>query len=433
MKVTFFSGTESTSVVTAPQIIGGGTALPPGEEGQVLGYGPGGVPRALDAAGSPYDDTGIKQRVQALEDAVPSKADVGHGHAVSAITGLQGILDGKAAVGHQHDFAAVSGLQAALDGKAPATHTHGIAGVTGLQAALNGKADATAIPSVEFLQDLVAAMFQAGTHSNASISYDDATGALNIIATGSGSGGSTLTQENVEDFVGGLVVQGTGISVTYDDAGNVLRIALAGESYTTADRNKLAGIAAGATVNQTDTHLLNRANHTGTQAIATIEGLLGELESLASRIAALESSAPVASYFLRQPVLSGERYIGATLTLDPGEIAGNPVPTRTVQWLRGGVVIAGATELTYTTTVDDGGLAITARVIGSNGTLPDAIATSNQIAIIAPVVNVATPTGYRGVQDYQIDRSLSYNWGNTNLEIYLPNWAGGDTDYLGGS
>lgn len=282
MKVTFFSGTESTSVVTAPQIIGGGTALPPGEEGQVLGYGPGGVPRALDAAGSPYDDTGIKQRVQALEDAVPSKADVGHGHAVSAITGLQGILDGKAAVGHQHDFAAVSGLQAALDGKAPATHTHGIAGVTGLQAALNGKADATAIPSVEFLQDLVAAMFQAGTHSNASISYDDATGALNIIATGSGSGGSTLTQENVEDFVGGLVVQGTGISVTYDDAGNVLRIALAGESYTTADRNKLAGIAAGATVNSSDANLLNRQNHTGTQAITSITGLQAALDGKAA-------------------------------------------------------------------------------------------------------------------------------------------------------
>lgn len=260
----------------------GAATLPAGTQGQVVGYGPDGVPRALDAAGSPYDDTGIKQRVQALEDAVPSKADVGHGHAVSAITGLQGILDGKAAVGHQHDFAAVSGLQAALDGKAPATHTHGIAGVTGLQAALNGKADATAIPSVEFLQDLVAAMFQAGTHSNASISYDDATGALNIIATGSGSGGSTLTQENVEDFVGGLVVQGTGISVTYDDAGNVLRIALAGESYTTAEKNKLAAIATGATANATDAQLRDRSTHSGTQAISTVAGLQAALDAKAA-------------------------------------------------------------------------------------------------------------------------------------------------------
>lgn len=161
MKVTFFNGSTSTTVTTAPQIISGGAALPPGAEGQVLGYGPGGVLRALDAAGPPYDDTGIKQRVQTLESTVAGKADVGHGHAVSAITGLQGILDGKAAVGHQHDLAAVSGLQAALDGKASATHTHGIVGVTGLQGALDGKASASHqhdIAGVSGLQDIIDAL-----------------------------------------------------------------------------------------------------------------------------------------------------------------------------------------------------------------------------------------------------------------------------------
>lgn len=304
MKVTFFNGSTSTSVTTAPQIIGVGAALPAGQEGQVLGYGPGGVPRALDAAGPPYDDTGIKQRVQTLESTVAGKADGGHGHAVSAITGLQGILDGKAAVGHQHDLAAVSGLQAALDGKASATHTHGIAGVTGLQGALDGKAAVThihgiaevtglqtaldgkaaasAIPTTEFLQDLVAAMFQAGTHTNASITYDDNAGTLNITAVGGTGGGSSLSQEEVEDFVGRLVVQGTGITVAYDDAGNVLRIALSGESFTTAEKNKLAAIAAGATANQTDAHLLARGNHTGTQAISTITGLQGALDGKAA-------------------------------------------------------------------------------------------------------------------------------------------------------
>lgn len=326
MKVTFFNGSTSTSVTTAPQIIGVGAALPAGQEGQVLGYGPGGVPRALDAAGPPYDDTGIKQRVQTLESTVAGKADVGHGHAVSAITGLQGILDGKAAVGHQHDLAAVSGLQAALDGKASATHTHGIAGVTGLQGALDGKAATThthgiagvtglqsaldgkaaamhghaiaevtglqtaldgkaaasAIPTTEFLQDLIAAMFQGGTHTNASISYDDNAGTLNITAVGGTGGGSSLSQEEVEDFVGRLVVQGAGIAVTYDDAGNVLRIALSGESFTTAEKNKLGAIASGATANATDAHLLNRANHTGVQAIATVTGLQAALDGKAA-------------------------------------------------------------------------------------------------------------------------------------------------------
>jgi hypothetical protein len=37
--------------------------------------------------------------------------------------------------------------------------------------------------------------------------------------------------------------------------------------------SKLAGIANGATANSSDTHLLNRENHTGTQNAATITGL----------------------------------------------------------------------------------------------------------------------------------------------------------------
>ena len=44
-------------------------------------------------------------------------------------------------------------------------------------------------------------------------------------------------------------------------------------SYTVAESAKLAGIAAGATVNSTDAFLLARANHTGTQAVGTITGL----------------------------------------------------------------------------------------------------------------------------------------------------------------
>lgn len=40
-----------------------------------------------------------------------------------------------------------------------------------------------------------------------------------------------------------------------------------------ADKVKLDGVAIGATANQTDAHLLNRANHTGTQAASTISDL----------------------------------------------------------------------------------------------------------------------------------------------------------------
>jgi len=41
-------------------------------------------------------------------------------------------------------------------------------------------------------------------------------------------------------------------------------------NYTTTEKNKLAGIAAQATKNDTDANLRNRANHTGTQSADTI-------------------------------------------------------------------------------------------------------------------------------------------------------------------
>lgn len=45
------------------------------------------------------------------------------------------------------------------------------------------------------------------------------------------------------------------------------------KGYTTGEQNKLAGIALGATANDTDANLKDRANHTGTQAMSTVTGL----------------------------------------------------------------------------------------------------------------------------------------------------------------
>ncbi|MBF5078510.1 hypothetical protein F1642_04940 [Paracoccus sp. NBH48] len=45
------------------------------------------------------------------------------------------------------------------------------------------------------------------------------------------------------------------------------------------------------------------------------------------------------------------------------------------------------------------------------------------------------PAGYRAVQDFKIDRSLSYDWSSKGgINIFLPNWAGGDRgNGVGGS
>lgn len=57
------------------------------------------------------------------------------------------------------------------------------------------------------------------------------------------------------------------------EAGKVL----SSNDFTNALLNKLNGIATGATANQTDAYLLDRGNHTGTQAMATITGLITAL------------------------------------------------------------------------------------------------------------------------------------------------------------
>lgn len=50
-----------------------------------------------------------------------------------------------------------------------------------------------------------------------------------------------------------------------------------------ANKTKLDGIATGATANQSDAYLLNRANHTGTQAQSTITGLTTDLAAKADK------------------------------------------------------------------------------------------------------------------------------------------------------
>ena len=61
-------------------------------------------------------------------------------------------------------------------------------------------------------------------------------------------------------------VSADGSVTTHSDVTN----AGSGQIITTTERNKLSGIASGATVNASDSNLKNRANHTGTQTLSTI-------------------------------------------------------------------------------------------------------------------------------------------------------------------
>lgn len=118
----------------------------------------------------------------------------------------------------------------------PSTHTHVVADVTGLQVALDGKQ--------------ASGSYVLTTDSRLSDSREWSA--------------STVTQAEAE--------AGTG---TGRVAWTVLRVwqAIAAWWAASSAKAKLDGIADGATANQTDAYLLSRANHTGTQAAATVTGL----------------------------------------------------------------------------------------------------------------------------------------------------------------
>lgn len=84
---------------------------------------------------------------------------------------------------------------------------------------------------------------------------------------------SGLTADNVQDAVDELVEELSGkVDV-------VVGKQLSTEDYTTAEKNKLSEIQDGATANETDAYLLNRANHEGTQPQSTVENLVADLNS----------------------------------------------------------------------------------------------------------------------------------------------------------
>lgn len=89
-----------------------------------------------------------------MNQALAGKADVGHGHQISDVTGLQTALDSKQPTG---DYATNSALTAGLAQKAEASHTHPTSDITGLDdtldAVLEEKADLEHTHSHEDITD----------------------------------------------------------------------------------------------------------------------------------------------------------------------------------------------------------------------------------------------------------------------------------------
>lgn len=228
------------------------------------------------------------------------------------------------------------------------------------------------------------------------------------------------------------------LPATYQPLATVLTNTTA--SFTTAQETKLAGIATGATANSSDATLLARANHTGTQAIATVSGLQTALDGKVDENAAITGATKTkVTYDAKGLVTAGadattadiaastnKNYVtdaqlvvigntSGTNTGDQTSVTGNAGTATALQTARNinGVAFDGTANITVTAaagTLSGATLAagVTASSLTSVGTLTSltvsdtiqAAAASNYTSILGGVDLNETDPGTSGVQYY---------------------------------
>lgn len=151
----------------------------------------------------------------------------------------------------------------------------------------------------EEVQDFVASAMTGGSQTNIAVTYNDATNVFDFFVSSSGSGGG-LTQEEIEDLVAGFIINGTGLSKVYDDVTGQLTLSLSNEIFTTAEKNKLAVIEAGATADQSPAEI-ETAYNTQVSTVSQVDAEAGTSttvyrwtpQRVAQAIAALETTPTV--------------------------------------------------------------------------------------------------------------------------------------------
>ena len=84
---------------------------------------------------------------------------------------------------------------------------------------------ANGLVDTEAAVDAVAAAFAAGSHSNITVSYNDAANSISLTASGGGGG---ITTEDAVDAVAGALVAGANMTVTYNDPAGTITLAASG-------------------------------------------------------------------------------------------------------------------------------------------------------------------------------------------------------------
>lgn len=304
---------------------------------------------------------------------------------IATIVDLQTSLDGKSNTNHGHSVAttSVAGFMSALD----KTKLESVAaGATANQTDtyLLNRGNHTGVQAIETISGLAAAL--AGKQNTLvagdGITIDTVT---NTISSTGGSGGGGTSDHNallnrtapdqhpitaITGLVGELNAK-AGISHTHTDATDSTS-----GFMSVLDKAKLNGIAAGATANQADAFLLGRANHTGTQAISTIDNLQTTLDSkqaAATQLTALVTNINAAGSGIFKKTAANTWSFTNIVAADIPSLDTGKLTTGTLPVARGGT---GATTLTGLVKGNGTG-AFTAAVAGTDYVVPGGSITGN--------------------------------------------------------
>jgi hypothetical protein len=186
------------------------------------------------------------------------------------------------------------------DGAPGAPGADGADGADGASAYEVAVANGFVGTEAEWLESLVGAQGPAGADgadgapgadgADGAPGADGADGAPGVGVPAGGTTGQVLAKNSNSDYdtewvdaaAGGGAVDSvngeTGVVVlTQDDVAD----GVTAKQYTATEQSKLAGIATGATVNDTDANLKDRANHTGTQTTSTISDFAAAVAAIA--------------------------------------------------------------------------------------------------------------------------------------------------------
>ncbi len=153
-----------------------------------------------------------------------------------------------------------------------------------------------------------------------------ATDSSNYATAAQGGKADTALQSSDIGTAAGTVAAGNDarLLAVADKVDKITGKGLSTEDYSTAEKNKLAGVADGATANATDAQLRDRTTHTGAQAISTVTGLQGALDAkapLASPALTGVPSAPTAAAGTNTTQLATTAFAKAQIAADAAPAA----------------------------------------------------------------------------------------------------------------